>query len=244
MKASIAQWIGCRDKQEDSYRVKYFPDGLLVVVADGMGGHHNGELASAEAVRAFEASFADLTTEGRPVAERLMTALNVANDAVGHAFADCSNRGGTTLVAAFIGQGVIRWVSVGDSPLLLWRGGRLLRLNADHSLRAILMEYVSAGTMSHSEAMQRGHQLRSALTGAGMALVDAPATPKPLLPGDRIIVATDGVDDLLLAPVLTDEVRGLLSDRDGNVSVRVVEACQALNDPGADNVTVVSVDWP
>lgn len=244
MKASIAQWIGCRDKQEDSYRVKYFPDGLLVVVADGMGGHHNGELASAEAVRAFEASFAELTMEARPVAERLMTALNVANEAVGRAFADRGNLGGTTLVAAFIGQGVIRWVSVGDSPLLLWRGGRLLRLNADHSLRAVLMEYVSAGTMSHSDAMRGGHQLRSALTGAGMALVDAPATPKPLLPGDRIIVATDGVDDLLLAPVLTDEVRGLLSDRDGNVSVRVVEACQALNDPGADNVTVVSVDWP
>ncbi len=244
MKASIAQWIGCRDKQEDSYRVKYFPDGLLVVVADGMGGHHNGELASAEAVCAFEASFADLTMEGLPVAERLMTALNVANEAVGHAFAGCSNRGGTTLVAAFIGQGVIRWVSVGDSPLLLWRGGRLLRLNADHSLRAILMEYVSAGSLSHSDAMRGGHQLRSALTGGEMTFVDAPATPKPLLPGDRIIVASDGVDELLLSPVLTDDVRSLLTDREGNLSVQVVSACQALNDPGADNVTVVSVDWP
>lgn len=244
MKAGIAQWIGCRDKQEDSYRVKYFPDGLLVVVADGMGGHHNGALASAEAVRAFEDSFAESASAEQPVAERLLVALNVANEAVGRAFADSCKRGGTTLVAAFIGQGVIRWVSVGDSPLLLWRGGRLLRLNADHSLRSVLMEYVSAGTMSHSEAMQRGHQLRSALTGAEMALVDAPATPQPLLPGDRIIVATDGVDDLLLAPVLADEVRELLSDRDGNLSVRVVEACQALHDPGADNVTVVCVDWP
>ena len=75
-------------------------------------------------------------------------------------------------------------------------------------------------------------------------MVDVPATPQPLLPGDRIIVASDGVDELLLSPVLTDEVRALLSGRDGNLSVRVVEACQALNDPGADNVTVVSVDWP
>ncbi len=244
MKTSIAQWIGCREKQEDSYRVKYFPDGLLVVVADGMGGHHFGEVASAEAVCAFEDSFAESASAEQPVAERLMAALHAANDAVGRAFSDSCKRGGTTLVAAFMGQGVIRWVSVGDSPLLLWRGGRLLRLNADHSLRAILMDYVSAGTMSHSEAMQRGHQLRSALCGGEMSLVDSPATPQPLLPGDRIIVATDGVDDLLLTPVLSDEVRELLSDRDGNLSVRVVEACQALNDAGADNVTVVSVDWP
>ena len=244
MKTSIAQWIGCREKQEDSYRVKYFPDGLLIVVADGMGGHHFGDIASAEAVRAFEEAFAELATAERPVAERLMSALNVANEAVGCAFAGGAHHGGTTLVAAFIGQGVIRWVSVGDSPLLLWRGGRLLRLNADHSLRAVLMEYVSAGAMSHCEAMQRGHQLRSALCGGEMALVDAPATPQPLLPGDRIIVATDGVDDLLLTPVLADAVRELLSDRDGNLSVRMVEACRALNDPGADNVTVVSVDWP
>lgn len=243
MNANIAQWIGCREKQEDSYRVKYFPDGLLVVVADGMGGHHCGELASAEAVRAFEAFFTESASAELPVAERLKVALNAANEAVGHAFADCCMRGGTTLVAAFIGQGVIRWVSVGDSPLLLWRGGRLLRLNADHSLRAVLMEYVSAGTMSHSDAMRGGHQLRSALTGGEIAMVDAPATPQPLLPGDRIIVASDGADELLLSPVMTDEVRALLSARDGNLSVRVVEACQALNDPGADNVTVVSVDW-
>lgn len=244
MKAGIAQWIGCREKQEDSYRVKYFPDGLLVVVADGMGGHHCGELASAEAVRAFEDFFAESASLGLSVSERLQSALIAANESVGRAFADCCRCGGTTLVAAFIGQGVIRWVSVGDSPLLLWRGGRLLRLNADHSLRAVLMEYVSAGTMSHSDAMRSGHQLRSALTGGEIAMVDAPATPQPLLPGDRIIVASDGVDELLLSPVLTDEVRALLSVRDGNMSVRVVEACQALNDPGADNVTVVSVDWP
>ncbi|MBQ8899701.1 MAG: hypothetical protein IJY72_01985, partial [Akkermansia sp.] len=80
MKAGIAQWIGCREKQEDSYRVKYFPDGLLVVVADGMGGHHCGELASAEAVRAFEDFFAESASLGLSVSERLQSALIAANE--------------------------------------------------------------------------------------------------------------------------------------------------------------------
>ena len=237
MKACIAQWIGCREKQEDSYRVKYYPDGLLVVVADGMGGHHCGELASAVAVREFEVAFA--AAAEKSVRERLLTALSVANTAVGAELGGC---GGTTLVATFICKGVIWWVSVGDSPLLLWRNNRLQRLNADHSLRAVLLEYVAAGTMTHTEAIQRGHQLRSALTGEAPALVDSPLIPCPLLPGDRILVASDGVDELLLMPVLPDSVSRILNTPGGNPAVNLVEACRQLADPAADNVTVVCVD--
>lgn len=239
MKACIAQWIGCRDKQEDSYRVKYYPEGLLVVVADGMGGHHGGALASAVAVREFEAVFT--ATPELPARERLLGALGAANAAVG---AELRGAGGTTLIAAFICAGVIWWVSVGDSPLLLRRNGRLQRLNADHSLRAVLLEYVAAGTMTHTEAMQRGHQLRSALTGDEMALVDSPFVPCPLLPGDRVLVASDGADELLLMPVLTAEVCAILDAPGGNPAVSLVESCRRLADPAADNVTIVSVDCP
>ncbi len=237
MRACIAQWIGCREKQEDSYRVKYYPDGVLAVVADGMGGHRGGELASAVAVQEFESVFS-ASAELCP-RERLSGALAAANSAVG---AVLGGVGGTTLVAAFICCGVMWWVSVGDSPLLIWRSGRLQRLNADHSLRAVLLEYVSAGTMTYMEAMQRGHQLRSALTGEPLTLVDSPCVPLPLLPGDRILVASDGVDALLLAPVLPHEVRAILSTPGGNPAVSLVGVCSELAAPVADNVTVVCVD--
>ena len=243
MNVNVANWIGLRDSQEDAHRVKFYPEGVLVVVCDGMGGHQHGELASAAAVEAFEQDFSQ-TAASMPVTQRLQHALDAANAAVGAAFEGASSYGGTTLVAAYISSGVIWWVSVGDSLLHIWRRQRLLRLNEDHSMRPVYMQYVKAGALSYEEAMHGGHSLRSALTGLKPALVDISATPMPLLPGDRIILATDGADDILLQPMLSSEVKQLLSGKDMPLSAAIVQACQALKDPGADNVTVVSVDWP
>lgn len=243
MKAYVAQWIGKREKQEDSYAVKYYPDGVLLVVCDGMGGHHHGAMASRTAADAFVADFDESAAEGMPVVERLRQALDMANAAVGRQFCKCESYGGTTLVAAYISGGLLWWVSVGDSPLFLWRRRRLARLNEDHSLRAIFLQYVQAGSLSYDEAMQQGHRLRSALTGEQPSLVDAPATPYPLLPGDRIILASDGADDLLLPAIMPDSVKDLLDCRERPLPALVVEACMKREDAQQDNLTIVSVDW-
>lgn len=89
-------------------------------------------------------------------------------------FSDSDAYGGTTLLAVWIGAGVIWWISVGDSPLFLWRNRRLLRLNEDHSMRAIYLKYISRGGMTYEEAMRHGHLLRSAVIGGELTLVDAP----------------------------------------------------------------------
>lgn len=243
MNANIAQSIGCRQHQEDSYGVKFYPDGVLAVVCDGMGGHQHGTMASRVAVQAFTDDFSASCTGDLPVVARLQRALDAANAAVKCAFCGVGGYGGTTLVAAYVSSGLMWWVSVGDSPLLLWRGGRLLRLNADHSLRAVYMEYVQTGVLSYEEAMSQGHLLRSALTGDKIAMVDVSSAPHPLLPGDRLILASDGVDDVLLPRVLSAEVKNMLDSRAKPLSSQIIAACEALNDPAADNATAVCLDW-
>ena len=132
------QLLGRRELQEDELG---FIDGPtldpgsqhpVVIVADGMGGHASGELASRLAVRAFIEAYG---TEGRP-ADQLRAALDRANQAIDDAIRDNLSLDGmgTTLVAAAVTADGLEWISVGDSPLYLCRGGRLKRLNEDHSM--------------------------------------------------------------------------------------------------------------
>lgn len=206
-----------------------------------MGGHQLGDVASRTAVQAFIDAF-EADTAG-VVSARLRRCLEAANEAVAAAFSKAGAFGGTTLTAAFAGGGLLWWISVGDSPLYLWRQRRLARLNEDHSLRSVYMQYVQAGCLSFDEAKSRGHSLRSAVTGDALAMVDAPVTPYPLLPGDRILLTSDGTDDLLYTQVLSEDVKNVLDDRTGNLAAQIVTACEALQSPYADNVTVVAMDW-
>lgn len=249
MNINIAQWIGKRGEQEDAYAYRHYPEGCLAVVCDGMGGHDCGSLAAKTAAEAFVEAF-DKAPEGT-LTERLRMVLDKANEAVGDLFRKRGSFGGTTLLAVYCGAGVLRWVSVGDSPLLLWRHGRLMRLNADHSMRAIYACPSSLGAKSYgvdyvdSVTTAFGHSLRSAVTGDPLVMVDAPLTPYPLLPGDRIIMSSDGVDDLLLQSPMSPDTQAILDKRGAgvNLSAEIVDACKRLDDPNADNVTVLSMDW-
>lgn len=204
-----------------------------MLVCDGMGGHCRGEESAAEAADAFVDSFATLSS--LPMSERLHAALNAANAAVRQLMKKYAQDGGTTLVAGFIGSGVVRWISVGDSSLLLWRRGRLIRLNADHSLRPILENALPGkGRLSH--------MLRSALMGREIAMVDAPLTPLPLLPGDRLIICSDGADDLLNPGSVSPDVGTLLNACGDNDAAALVGMLCKQGNPSADNATVIVVD--
>ena len=240
MNVSVAQWIGKRGKQEDAYAVRQYPNASLAVVCDGMGGHDCGKLAAETAAQTFVEAF-DKSTESS-VPARMRAALDKANDAVGELFRKGSLYGGSTLLAVYAGGGILWWISVGDSPLFIWRRGRLLRPNADHTMRGIYEEFVKSGTMSFEEALSQGHSLRSAVTGEKIPLIDSPATPYPMLPGDRILLSSDGSDELLLPTPMSAELREMFNDTSLNLAVAVVEACQRLNLPEADNVTVLSMD--
>lgn len=240
MIAGASQWIGTRQRQEDVYRLRFFPEGGLALVCDGMGGHRDGAMAAAVAAEAFVENFAE--SDIASVTERLLESLDAANDAVGELFVGCGHGGGTTLLAVFVGGGILRWVSVGDSALLLWRHGRLIRLNEDHSMRGLLQRYLPSG----EEAARSGaaHMLRSAVMGDDIELVDAPPTPFPLLPGDRLILCSDGADAVLVPGLPRGELAELLENRDmQNPAAALVELCRRrADDAPADNTTIVVLD--
>lgn len=246
---------GARDYQEDAAAF-WPPEGassggpevptanatrLVAVLADGMGGHTAGALASSMVCENFISAYAGLNG-ARP--KRLLQALKRANAAI----ADKVERNpvlsgmGSTVVAAVFADDGVEWVSVGDSPLLLFRRGEIALLNEDHSLAPELDRMAAAGRMTVEEAKHdpRRHMLRSAVTGEELDLIDLTGRPLMLEPGDYIILASDGLQTLEMTEIQR-VVAAYAEDGAEAVAGALIRAVEAVRDPHQDNTTVFAV---
>lgn len=212
----------------------------LLVLADGMGGHAAGDVASSVAVTGFCSAFEAPGMPEEPN-ERMMAALEAANYAIyDRASAEPELTGmGTTLVAAVVEGRELRWMSVGDSPLWLVRGGKIRRLNANHSVAGELAERVAAGEMTAAEAAVAPGRamLYSALLGGDIDLVDIPEAPERLEPGDVVIVASDGVETCG-----TDELIGIVgggNDAAAELVDRILATVEDRKIDYQDNATLI-----
>ncbi len=254
---AVAATRGARDYQEDC--AGYWPGGgdplmaasvaapaghalaEFAVLADGMGGHAGGALASRMVCEAFLAA---ATKEGGAVTDRLMSALNAANAALADKVDDNPLLAGmgSTLIGTALTPSGVEWVSVGDSPLYLFRRGDVAVLNEDHSLAPELDRLVAEGRLSEAEARRdpRRHMLRSAVTGEELDLVDLSRQPLMLEDGDYIVLASDGIatlDDHEIARV----IQGYAPDGAAAVARALIRAIEALREPHQDNATVLVV---
>ncbi len=235
-----AQWIGRRSRQEDVVTAKAVADGMLAVVCDGMGGHHHGACASCTAAAAFIDAFENSSIPTIP--DRLQEALYLANDALVNQLQE-PGESGTTLLAVFIRDCQLWWISVGDSPLYLWSGAdpfRIDRLNEDHSLRPITDKLYKAGRISLQRALNQRNMLRSALMGTIIEMIDLSAVPLMLHPGDTVLVCSDGLDvwhDILREP----SYKALIAARAQSTQTLVSTIMQQVEDmlePHQDNATL------
>ena len=145
-------------------------------------------------------------------------------------------------MAAYLDSDGVRWASVGDSSLLLFRSGRLYRLNDNHSLGALLDKQAAAGLITYEEAHNspNRHSLRSALTGGPIAVADVAHTPQSVLPGDWVIVASDGLDTLTadeIATAIGNASAGTPADLTRNLLDQVGRRAV----PNQDNTSVIAV---
>ena len=132
---------GQRERQEDVYKI-YGTVGktVLAVLADGMGGHPGGAEAAQVAVDAFVGAYKSAAAGASVAPPISMDMLQAANRAVAKEAENNKHLAGMgcTLVAALVRRDMLEWISIGDSLLYLFAGGRLQKLNADHSVDGAL----------------------------------------------------------------------------------------------------------
>lgn len=223
-----SQHQGKRPYQEDSWKLVPLADGsLLAIVADGMGGHAGGAVASKLAVDAFVHAI----EQGGGLAD----GLNDANEAVrvGAAGKPDLNGMGATVVAALVRGDEVRWISVGDSPFYLVTAGKLEQLNADHSMAPQIDALVARGMLTAEEAEHHPgrHTLREAVMGDPLTLIDKGS--RRLGPGDKLLLCSDGVQSL------TNEQIAAAALRPASGMVEMVLAAAKEHQ---DNVTVIKLE--
>jgi protein phosphatase len=219
----------------------------LYVVADGMGGHAAGEVASRVAVDAI-AEFVELTGGNQEITwpfglddsisyegNRLKTAVRHANSRVLEATRESAEYEGmaTTVAAVLVDGDVANLAHVGDSRIYVWSAGEITLLTRDHSW---VNEQIENGAISPEQA--RSHPLRNVVTRAlgGRADLVVDIQSRRMAEGDMLLLCSDGLTTM----VPDDEIARVLGESGGDVADAVQALVGLANERGGeDNITVV-----
>jgi len=224
-----------RSGNEDSFLM--VPDRGIFVVADGMGGHAAGEVASEMAVRFVARELGSLRgLADDQVADRMRTAIRAANGAIfQRTLTEHDKRGmGTTVTALVLFETRFLIGQVGDSRAYLYRDGKLIQLTKDHSY---VQEQVDAGYLTPEQA--RSHPYSNVITRCVGANSDV--MPDIYLGtvklGDLFLLASDGLTGMLEDPELAGMLGGEAMPQD-RVDTMITEANRH---GGLDNITAIIV---
>lgn len=248
--AASAISIGRRKYQEDALITDFAlgADLGLVVLSDGMGGHAAGDVASKIAVTEvfseLKLQSGDIDRFEAQAPHILRDAARAANDCIGrHSKANTETSGmGATLLALSFVRDKLYWVSVGDSPLFMFKNGVLVRINADHSMAPQIDLMVALGQMSEADALHHPDRncLTSVLCGVPIAKIDCPREPTGLAAGEIFIAASDGLQFLGDAEI-QEVVRKNQKKTCAEIAAALVHELDKLGHPEQDNTALAVV---
>ncbi len=229
-----------RADNEDSWTVKSFEDtnSYLAMVADGIGGADGGEVASALAVKVCAEYILSLPAVDDPKSVLLKAFAHCNQVVLQASFGSAGYLGmGTTLTSALVDQarGKLYVGHVGDSRAYVVSKGSIRQVTEDHSVTG---ELIRNGTISEEDAIH--HPNRNVLTRAlgTQEIVTASIYEERLLPGDAVLLCTDGLTSLVNTPDMVEMLKHASGEE---VAKSLVDTA---NDRGGyDNITVVIL-WP
>jgi serine/threonine protein phosphatase PrpC len=232
---------GGRANNEDRITYCYSRDALLMIVADGMGGHHYGEIAAQIAVQTLTDVF---RRDAQPLLTDpfhfLQTGMYHAHRAIldytaRHHLKDTPR---TTCVACVIQDDVAYWAHVGDSRLYLMRGGRTIAQTKDHTRVRLLVE---EGMISEEQAALHPDRTKIYNCLGSPSLPEIEFSKKtPLEHGDILLLCTDGLWGAVPADLLNRALKGT------NILQAVpalLNQAETLAGPHGDNLSIVAVRW-
>lgn len=240
-----SQIDGARDYQEDAFLITNLTDAegnssALVIVADGMGGHAAGNVASNMAVQAFNKHVSANYPTDNP-AKILHECVIKANASITETIKETPALAGMgcTMVAAILEGDKLWWASVGDSHLYLIRNKELTKKNADHSYGGFLDRMAAAGTPVEPEEGLSRNMLMSAITGDEINEIDVPEEPFDLQAGDRVLICSDGLDTLSAGKIIQFSE---WSESPKECADALMQAVEDAGMPKQDNTTAVVVN--
>lgn len=268
--ATATKWIGQRERQEDRIGLCPGPDesapALLILLADGMGGMGNGDIAGEIIIKSYASHYhqavnTTLQTDYLRLAnsapstveddyetgrELLEECLNAANQRLAQEKLKgyMTEGAGATLIALYVTPGTIWWQSIGDSLLYHQRDSQINKINIAHNWGRLIDLDLQSGALTPQEATSQQH-LRNTLSSAicGTHIPEIQYGRTELQTGDRFIIASDGLQPLINSGwehmLNTPEIRNATSD---TACKALIESLQNMNYPHQDNTAIIVLD--
>jgi len=237
MTVSLGTDLGTRDYQQDSVAYSTVRDQFAAVVCDGMGGLKGSDQASKTATALWKSRYEAGFSNFADFAEDSIYAMD-------RAIAEKEQAGGTTVAAIWLHEGGLQWMSVGDSKVYLIRKNVLYPLTREHNYQLVLNGRLERGEISaerYEKEMQKGGSLVSYLGCGQFPFMDIRREPEKLLPGDIVLVCSDGLYKSIPEEILGRMISAYTGDFDTLASYLLDYA--ATHNRMRDNTTLVAVRY-